>query len=43
MHCWVELKSLRDQSVGEVSAGLQLVETLAMPLPNATPTHGYAI
>ena len=32
MRCWGELKSLRGQSVGEVSAGLQLVEKLATPL-----------
>ena len=32
MRCWGELESLRGQSVGEVSAGLQLVEKLATPL-----------
>ena len=31
MRCWGELKSLRGQSVGEVSAGLHLVEKLATP------------
>ena len=29
--CWGELKILRGQSVGEVSAGLRLVKKLAMP------------
>ena len=44
MGCWGELKSLRSQSVGEVSAltcgnesqpGLQLVQKLATPLVTA--------
>ena len=32
MPCWGEVKNLRGQSVGEVSAGLQLVQKLTTPL-----------
>ena len=32
MRCWGELKSLRGQSVGEVSAGLQIAEKPVTPL-----------
>ena len=34
MPSWGELKSLRGQSAGEVSAGLLLAEKLATPLPH---------